>query len=1118
MNMGKGVVMSLQFILGNSGFGKTTYIYERIIRESIENPDKKYFCIVPEQFTLQTQHDFVRMHPRKGICNIDVVSFQRLALRILDEVGAGERMILEETGKNIVLRKLAKEHEKELMILGRNLKKLGYISEVKSLISEFMQYRITPDILKEMIQKSGNRELLSRKLRDVQILYEAFLDYMGQEYMTSDQILQVFCEVLDTSEKLKGSIVVLDGFTAFNPVQLHLIQGLSKSAEKVYITATLDVREDPYTISGKTELFYLSKKMIQSVTAAAKEAGILVEAPILCEGKEHHRFEKCKDLAFLEQHLFRGGKAVEKENLQNIRIFEYRTAMEEIESTAVGIRKLVREKGYRYGEMAVVLGNMDYQEHIGRIFPKYEIPLFLDEKRNALSHPFVEFIRAFLKMAEENFTYETVFRYLRSGFSGFHAEEIDKMENYCLALGIRGMKKYSEKWIRRSKLMREDQAEKELQMLNEIRERFYQSTAQAAEIIRDKKRTVREKCTVLYQMMEMLEIQKQLAEKENEFLEQGDPATAKEYHQIFRLIMELLEKYVDLLGEETIGADEFSELLDAGFEEVKVGMIPPGSDRVVVGDMERTRLKDVKVLFLLGMNEGNIPANINGGGILSQMEREFLEEQHASLAPTAKEQVYLQKFYLYYVLTKASEKLYLSYPATDFHGAALRPSYLKEVFEKLFPGLKTEQKKPDTADILETATQGLDYLIKKMTDEEADREEIRGLMTWYEESPEFQEYFEKLWRQFLKGDTETAIGAAVAKAVYGEQPVYSVTRLERYAACAYAHFLQYGLCLKEREIYEFAAVDMGNLLHRAVELFALKIEQGSYDWFGISEADRECLAEACVEEVITDYRNTLLYDSARNEYMISRLQRLVKRAVWAMTKQIRKGLFTPERLESSFELKEENLVLKGRIDRIDTFKEDDRVYIRVLDYKSGAASFDLTALYNGIQMQLAVYLHAAMNLEKKEYGDRKIIPAGLFYFPMKDPMITCDTQVEESQTEDALFKAMALDGLCNSNPQIIRCMDQECTGKSDILPVSYNKDGSLSKTSQVASTEQFEQLEQLVQKKITQFSQEIMEGKIPVNPYGTVQKTACDYCAYNGICGFSKKDAQFRKLEKFQWE
>lgn len=1106
--------MSLQFILGNSGFGKTTYIYEKIIKESMEHPKMRYYCIVPEQFTLQTQRDFVTMHPRKGIFNIDVVSFQRLAFHVLDEVGENGRMILEETGKNIVLRKLAREHEDELMVLGRNLKKLGYISEVKSLISELTQYQVTPEMLEEMIEKSGNRELLSRKLKDVQVLYRAFLDYMGEEYMTSDQVLQVLNEVLECSEKLKDSVIVLDGFTAFSPVQLRLVQGLCKIAKKVYITVTLDTREEPYRVLQKTELFYLSKKMIQSVTAAAKDAGVAIELPMLLDGQEHHRFEGHEDLLFLEQHLFRGGKAVYEEIPQNICLKEYRTAMEEIAGTAVQIRRLVRESGYRYGDMAVVLGSMDYQEHVSRVFTRYDIPVFLDEKRNALSHPYVEFLRAFLKMVEENFSYETVFRYLRSGFSGISMGEADALENYCLALGIRGFKKYSEKWIRFAK----NQTDEELSKINAIRTKFYDSVKDAAIVLKDKNKTITKKCTVLYEFMEKLEIEKQLAVKEEEFLAQGEAAIAKEYHQIFRVIMELLEKYVELLGEECISLEEFSELLDAGFSEVKVGIIPPGSDRVVVGDMERTRLKDVKVLFLLGVNEGNIPKSLTGGGILSQMEREFLEEHDASLAPTAKEQVYLQKFYLYYVLTKASEQVHLSYPATDFHGAALRPSYLKEVFEKLFSGLTVEQNETDTLASLETSEQGLDYLTEQLTAEEKDFEELRQLMAWYEHSPKFQANFEKLWKQLLKGDAETSIGAAVAKAMYGEGSAYSVTRLEKYASCAYAHFLQYGLRLKEREVYEFAAVDMGNLLHSAVELFARKVDKGPYDWFDLEEETREHLAEECVNEVITDYRNTLLFDSSRNEYMIARMHRLVKRAVWALTEQIKKGVFVPEKLEAPFYLKEGGVSLHGRIDRIDTYEEEDKVYVRVMDYKSGAASFDLTALYNGLQLQLAVYLNAAVAMEKKDHAGKTIIPAGLFYFPMKDPMISSEGDLSSQQLEEALFKELSLEGVCNADSDIIHYMDKECGIKSKILPISYNKDGSLAKISKAVSTEQFEQLEKFVKEKTAQLGAEIINGKISVNPYGTAQKTACDYCAYHGICGFSPKESSFRKLEKFQWE
>lgn len=1106
--------MSLQFVLGNSGFGKTTYIYNKIIKDSMEHPEMRYYCIVPEQFTLQTQRDFVLMHPRKGILNIDVLSFQRLAYHVLDEVGEGGRMILEETGKNIVLRKLAKEHEEELKVLGRNLKKLGYISEVKSLISELTQYQITPEMLEEMIEKADSRELLSRKLKDVQVLYRAFLDYMGKEYMTSDQVLQVLNEVLERSEKLKGSIIVLDGFTAFNPVQLHLVQGLAKIAKKVYVTVTIDSREEPYSILQKTELFYLSKKMIQSVTAAAKEVGVQIEAPIILEGKEHHRFEQCEDLLFLEQHLFRGGKAAFAQKPQNIHIKEYRTAMEEISDAAVQIRRLVRASGYRYGEIAVVLGNMEYQEHVSRVFSRFDIPAFIDEKSNALSHPFVEFLRAFLKMIEENFSYETVFRYLRSGFSGISTEEADILENYCLALGIRGLKKYSEKWIRFSKNM----TDAELQIVNEIRVKFYDSVKDAALILKNKNETITRKCTVIYEFLEKLEVEKQLSIKEEAFLDAGDAVMAKEYHQIFRVSMELLEKYVELLGEETISLEEFSELLDAGFAEVKVGVIPPGSDRVVVGDMERTRLKDVKTVFLLGVNEGNIPKSLSGGGILSQMEREYLEEQQASLAPTAKEQVYLQKFYIYYVLTKASEQLYLSYPSTDFHGAALRPSYLKEVFQKLYPALEVIPKQPESMENIELEVQGLDYLTEKLSAEEKDAEELRKLMAWYEKSPKFQIHFEKLWKQLLKGGAETTIGAAVAKAMYGEGNTYSVTRLEKYASCAYAHFLQYGLRLKEREVYEFAAVDMGNLLHSAVELFARKVDKGSYDWFALEDNTREQLAEECVEEVITDYRNTLLFDSSRNEYMIARMHRLVKRAVWAMTEQIKKGVFVPEKLEAPFYIKEGNVSLHGRIDRIDTYEEDDKVYVRVMDYKSGAASFDLTALYNGLQLQLAVYLNAAVALEKKDHTGKMIIPAGLFYFPMKDPMISSEADMDDANVADAIFKELALEGVCNADSDIIHYMDKDCDTKSKMLPVSFNKDGSLSKTSKAVSTEQFGQLEEFVKQKTASLGAEIMEGKISVNPYESGQKTACDYCAYKGICGFSPKESSFRKLEKFQWE
>ena len=1106
--------MSLQLIIGNSGFGKTTYIYKKMIQESMEHPNTKYYCIVPEQFTLQTQRDFVLMHPRKGISNIDVLSFQRLAFHVLDEVGESHRMILEETGKNLVLRKLAQLHEQELSVIGRNMKKLGYIGEVKSLISELIQYQVPPERLGALIECSGKKGLLSGKLKDVQLLYQAFLEYLEQKYMTNEQVLQILNEVLERSEKLKDAIIVLDGFTALNQVQLQLVQGLCKVAKKVYITVTIDAREPLYENYQKTELFYMSKKLVQGITEVVKEAGVEMEPAYVCEGDQGHRFRDSEELLFLEQNLFRGGKRCYEKKTERIHMKSYGTALEEITDVAVQIRRIVRTEGYRYGDLAVVLGSEEYQEHVSRIFQKYEIPVFMDEKRNALTHPFVEFLRAFLKMTEENFSYESVFRYLRSGFSGVSTEEADLLENYCLALGIRGLKKYSEKWIRFAK----NQTEDDLAKVNTVRAKLYDSVKDAVSVLKGRETTILQKCTALFEFMERLHIEQQLAGKEQEFLEQGEAAAAKEYHQIFRVIMEFLEKYVELMGEESISLEEFSELLDAGFSEVKVGVIPPGSDRVVVGDLERTRLKDVKVLFFLGMNEGNIPKSHAGGGILSQMEREFLEEQDVVLAPTAKEQVYLQKFYLYYVLTKASEQLYLSYPASDFHGAALRPSYLKEVFEKLFPNLCVQVGNESSLDSLETDQQGLDYLTNTLTAEKKDLQELRQLIAWYEQSDRFREHFEKLWKQLFKGDAETSIGRAAAHAVYGEGKAYSVTRLEKYAACAYAHFLQYGLRLKEREVYEFAAVDMGTLLHSAVELFVRKAEKGSYDWFLAQEEKRNALAEECVDEVITDYRNTLLFDSARNEYMIERMKRLVKRAVWALTEHLKKGVFTPEKLEAPFYLKEGELSLQGRIDRIDTYEKDENVYVKVLDYKSGMATFDWTALYNGLQMQLAVYLNAAMELEKKEHEGKTIVPAGLFYFSMKDPMIAAENEMTEDALEDALFKEFSLEGICNADDEVIHYMDKDCASKSKILPVSYNKDGSLSKSSKAVTSEQFEQLSHFIKEKTKKLGAEIMDGIISVNPYGTAQKTACDYCSYKGICGFSPKESFYRKLEKFQWE
>ena len=407
--------MSLQLIFGPSGSGKSTYLYKHVIEESLRNPKQNYIILVPEQFTMQTQKDLVTMHPRHGIMNIDVLSFGRLAYRIFEETGGENLPVLDDEGKNLILRKIAVNYEDDLKVLKGNMRKLGYISEVKSVISEFTQYDIREEELEHMMEAAGENSRLYYKLNDIRILYKGFQEYLEKKYITKEELLDVLSRVAGQSEILKNSTVVLYGFTGFTPVQNRLLLELFKCCRKVMITVTMDERENPYSYRHPYQLFALSKQMVTTLIQLAKDEKIEVEEPVYLYGRPVYRFRNNKALAFLEKNLFRYENETFEEKQNSVRIHVARNPKDEAEAVAAGIRRLVRMEGLRYREIGVIVSNMDvYGDYLEQAFAMYEIPVFMDHKRNILLNSFVEYIRSLLNMAEQNFTYESVFRFLRT--------------------------------------------------------------------------------------------------------------------------------------------------------------------------------------------------------------------------------------------------------------------------------------------------------------------------------------------------------------------------------------------------------------------------------------------------------------------------------------------------------------------------------------------------------------------------------------------------------------------------------------------------------------------------------------------------------------------------------
>ncbi|MBS6953729.1 MAG: PD-(D/E)XK nuclease family protein [Enterocloster asparagiformis] len=1201
--------MALQFVFGGSGSGKTRYLYEQAIRLSQEQPGRRFLVVVPEQFTMQAQKEIVRLHPRHGIMNIDVLSFKRLAYRVFDELAVKMPVVLDDMGKSMVLRRVSGKKKSGLALYGGHLGQAGFINQLKSQISELCQYGITPQDL-EKLQGEAENPLLKQKLGDLGLIFQEFKDYIENHYITAEEILDILCRELPRSNMIKNSVIFLDGYTGFTPVQHRLVELLITHALDVVCAVTVDYRADPYRESGIQNLFYMSKHTVCRLAAMAKAHQVEKKEDVILDRRPAWRFAKSPALDFLEQNLYRYNGKVWKGEQDQVKLFCGQTPEEEVRYVKSRIERLVREQGLRYRDMAVVTGDLAaYGRELTRQFDQAGIPFFMDDKKSILENPMVELIRAVLE-ATRDFSYENVFRYLKTGLvydreaesedggpeegqSGAAAttatapenaptspEEIDweeagadeladvllegrgaggarrygraeaavmtdRLENYVRALGINGWKRWDSQWEAQYR----GAENLNLQELNAFRLWILAPLRPLREAMAAKNATIATVTEALRAYLETMELREKLEEYQDYFAvrgRRGDENLAREYGQVYQRVEELFERLTGLLGDEKAERKSYAQILDAGFGEIQVGVIPATIDQVMVGDITRTRLDGVQVLFFVGVNDGVVPQRKNGGSLLGDRDREFFKAHRLELAPTAREDGCMQKFYLYLMLSKPSRRLVITYAGRGADGKSLRPSVLLGEVYKLFPGLSAE----DGSTVgwpVQTPGDGKEMLIRGLkayrdTKEPDAADEAREdsewerkfleLYRWFFGREDYREEVKMLVQAAFYSYEERGIGRAAARALYGKILQGSVTRLEQYASCAYAHFLRYGLELMERREYELEAVDMGNLFHQSIDrCFQVMKEQGR-DWRNLTKEGRQELVQGSVAQVVADYGNTIMMSTARYAYLAGRVERMTDRTIWALAEQVKRGDFEPAGFEVSFSavdnLKamrialspDEELQLRGRIDRMDLCEEGDKLYVKIIDYKSGGTSFDLAALYYGLQLQLVVYLDAALELEERRHPDKEVVPAGIFYYNIQDPLVEKKEDLTPEEIERQILRQLRMNGLVNRELDVIRHLDREIETQSDVIPVALKAGLIQESRSSVASGKRFEQLKSYVNRKLRTAGRDILEGDTALKPYKQSARTACDYCPYHAVCGFDTKTAGYgyRKLKALKPE
>lgn len=1104
--------MSLQFIIGRSGSGKTQTIYENLMEESMADQSQKIFFIVPEQYTLQTQKDVVERHPNHGTMNIDIVSFPRLAYRIFEELSYFPEAVLEDMGKRMVLRRILEEQKDNLKIFGKSIHKQGFIENMKSMISELYQYQVTPEMLAKVREEENGS--LNYKLSDLMFIQKEFERFLEGNAIVAEQILEILTEKIIKSEKIKDSIIYIDGFTGFTPIQNQLIGRLLKLAKKVVISITADFWIEERKFVREYELFSLSSAAVYKIKELAKEAEIEILPTIRKQEIWRYQGRGKEDLSALEQGIFRYPIKPYEKKTENITLFTARDRLLEVRTICEKIAYYVREKGYRYRDIAIIAGDMEaYSTHFEQCFLELKIPFFIDHKKSILNNPCVETIRGLIKIVEENFSYQSVFRYLKAGMSDLSIDQIDRLENYVLAKGIQSKKRWTGVFVSPLK----GQTEEELKELNESRELFLSEVMEFYKACKKKERTIRDYMSALYQFLRKLEIEEKIEQMCERFEQEENYVMEKTYRQIYPYVIDLMDKMVEILGDEKMNVGEMDNILETGLEEMKVGVIPPSMDQVVVGDLTRTRLNEIKVLFFAGMNEGSIPKPVDGNGILNDYEREHLEKKGIALAETMIQAAYTEQFYLYLAVSKPKEHLYLSYATVSDDGSSLRPSYFIKRIQKILPQLVLSELELKG---YYTKEYGMHKFIAGLRSEMEGREEgdFKGIGNVLMQTEEVLPFLDAA----CYDNQEENLSKEAAKAIYGEILQNSVSRLEQFEACAYAHFLRYGLRLEERKEFKIKPMDLGNIFHRSLELISKKIQAAYGEWQEINEQEQTILTDYAVEKAIKEWNEDLIGSSHRNRYVVEIIKRMTKRTLWALVKHLENSDFKPYAFEVAFssyedlktaKLNLENGVkmhLKGKIDRVDRFEDEDGIYLKVIDYKSGYAKFDLTNLYYGLQMQLVLYMNAILEIEEKKAGKKPVVPAGMFYYSLKDPLVEKETQED---VEEQILKKLQMDGYVNSDHQIIEHMERDLPAKCRSIPVSRTKNG-YSAYSKIMDTESFVQIQKFAADKIKEAGNEIMQGRISISPYRRKKETACDFCEFREICHFDERIDQYRNLEE----
>ncbi len=1113
----------MNIIYGRSGSGKSEYIYNKI-KSELETAPKTYI-VTPEQFSFTAEKKLLETLDEGATTRVEVLSFERMAYRVLQETLGTSLKNIDKAGKAMVVSSLLEEAQKELNFLGKNIENIDLIL---TQITEFKKHGITAEMLKEKMDTTQDT-YLKLKIKDMYTIYSRFEDRLQDNYIDENDLLNLLAQNIESSHLFDNCLFYIDEFAGFTKQEYNVIQVLEKIAKDIYVTVCTD---DLRVIkSPEADIFYDNKQTVQTLKQIAD-----IKNEIHLENS--YRF-KNEELRHLEKNIFDLPYTTYNKEVDNIKLTIAKNQYEEIENVAREISKLVRKEGYRYRDIGVITKNLeDYSSLCKAIFSEYEIPVFIDEKKDITSDIFVKYVLAILDIFAKNWSYEAVFNYLKSGI--VKVDRLYELENYCLKWNIKGSKWYEKPWDFGEEDTFEAEQKEVITPLLEFRKNL-NSKNTADKISEELYKFILKNCDAYQntnkQAQKKSENKQETNELSNKDVDKEGWINTDSYNAVIDVIDEIAELFKDV----KMSFDTYSKLLKTGIQTKEIGQIPQTQDKVTVGDVNRSKTHKVRAIFIIGVNDGVFPSVPSSEGFFNDKDRENLKEEGLELAKGTLEKMYEENFNIYKAFSTAEERLYISYPASDVDDKPLRKSTTISKLRRIFPKLKENTYIDDSLNKAkenlklekDNANVGEQHSLQDNCINEAPEAEMNiytkevtfsellshinnmngswyEVYNWYKNNPKYSYRLEKALEGLEYTNLPEKINKHNVQKLYGDTLHTTVSRLEQYKSCEFSYYLKYGLKLSSKEKMDIKPVDTGSFMHDVVDTFFKENENVK----GISDEELKKILDKIVEDKLSMPRNYIFTATAKYRNLVTRLKRVIFYSMKYIVQSLKNSEFDVMQTELEFgnntyppiEMTLDDgkrVSITGKIDRIDIAKAPNGKYIRIIDYKSSTKDIELNKVIAGLQLQLLTYVDAITQKEKAE-------PAGALYFSLIEPKLaSAKKEMSKEEIEQIIKKNYKMNGLVLADINVIKMMDKNLqTGKSDIIPVELNSSGEINyKNSKTVTKDEFENLQKYTIKLIKQISKEILDGNIDLKPYYALnnKKTPCSYCEYKSICQFNPK-------------